>query len=98
MYDWVGYGRLQLSGTHDVNGPEFNLNIAADELRRRRDLNITSHLYLHIGHISAGGRRSRDHVTTRPLGYTVHIQRDFMAVITIIFFGNRHSKLLSNIL
>lgn len=57
--------------THDVNGPEFNLNIAADERRRRRDLNITSHLYLRIGHLSGAGHVPTYSGTGLPVPYTV---------------------------
>lgn len=63
-------GQSNLRGTHDVNGLEFNLNIAADERRRRRDLNITSHLYLHIAHISGAGHVPTYSATGLPVPYT----------------------------
>lgn len=76
------HGQSDLRRTHDVNGLEFNLNIAADERRRRRDLNITSHVYLGIGHIAGAEARAAAappaghvpaHSATGPLGYPLHI-------------------------
>lgn len=65
------HAQSDLGGAHDVIGLEFNLNIAADERRGRRDLNITSHLYLRIGHISGAGHVLTYSATGLPVPYTV---------------------------
>lgn len=73
------HGQSDLRRTYDVNGLEFNLNIAADERRRRHDLNITSHLYLRIGHISGAGHVPTYSTTGLPIPYTA--EQGYMALI-----------------
>lgn len=73
------HGQSDLRRAHDVNSLEFNLNIAADERRRRRDLNITSHLYLRIGHISGAGHVPSYSATGLPVPYTA--ERDCVALV-----------------
>lgn len=85
------YGQSDLRRAYDVNGLEFNLNIAADERRRRRDLNITSHLYLRIGHISGAGHVPTYSATGLPVPYTVERGCVVLVIKIILQFGNRHS-------
>lgn len=45
MAEKIQPGIITVGCSRDAHGPEFNLNIAADERCTRHDLNITPRLY-----------------------------------------------------